>query len=83
MAFTATINSIAPADDGQGSIQFLVTVAFADSATGWSTSKTYSFPITITQAAAVAQITTDGTALKAKLATISNLASKVGAVITI
>lgn len=83
MAFQATINSITPSDNGAGGIQFLVTVTFADSATGWSTSKIYVFPITTTQASAVAQITSDGTAFKATLATISNLQSKVGTVITI
>jgi hypothetical protein len=80
---TATINSITPVDNGNGTIQYAVAVTFADSITGWSTQKTYLFPITETQAAAVATITADGNAYKATLATISNLQSKVGTVITI
>lgn len=85
MSFTATITSITPQDDGTGTgnILFYVTVAFADSTSGFVTAKTYSFPATTTQAAAVAQITTDGTAYKAKLAVLSTLAGKIGSVITI
>lgn len=83
MAFQATINTIAPSDDGQGGIQFLVGVTFSDSVTNWSTTKTYSFPPATTQAAAQAQITADGNLYKSKLATLSNLTAKVGTVITI
>lgn len=85
MAFTATINSITPQDDGfgTGKLQFVVGVTFADSASGFTTSKTYSFPPGTGQAAAVAAITADGTAYKANLAAVSNLQSKVGTIITI
>jgi hypothetical protein len=83
MAFTATINAITPSDNGSGGIQFTVQVTFADSVSGWSTTKIYAFPITTTQTAAVNQITADGTAYKATLGTISTLQSKVGTVITI
>lgn len=83
MAFTATINAITPSGDGQGDIQFSVAVTFADSASGLSFARTYVFPVTTTQAAAVAQITADGTAYKTKLTTISNLQSKVGTVLTL
>jgi hypothetical protein len=85
MSFTATINSIAPQDDGSGlgELVFIVAVTFADSASGFTTNKTYSFPKTITQPAAVAQITADGLAFKTHLGAVSNLATKVGSVITI
>lgn len=83
MAFTANINSITPGDNGQGGVQFLVAVAFADSTSGFVMTKTYAFPANSTQAAAVAQITTDGQAYKSALATLSNLQAKVGTIITI
>lgn len=83
MAFTATITNIAPADDGNGNIQFLVTVNFADSASGWANCRVYAFPINTSQAIAVAKITNDGTGYKSSLAAISNLSSKIGTVITI
>lgn len=88
MAFTATISSITPQQDNSGTngainISYLVAVNFADSASGFTSSKTYSFPVNTTQAAAVAQITADGTAMKSALATAGTLQSKVGSVITI
>lgn len=85
MAFTAKIDSITPNDDGTGAagINFIVGVTFADSVSGFTSTKTYSFPSTTTQAAAVAQITADGNSYKSKLATLSNLQGKVGSVITI
>lgn len=78
MAFTATIASINFQDDN-----FHVVVNFNDSVTSWSASKTYTFPTGTTQAVAVAQITTDGTAYKAALTANNALQSKVGQVITI
>lgn len=85
MAFLATINTITAADDGSGApgINFIVAVTFADSVSGFTTTKTYSFPSNTTQAAAVATITADGTSYKTKIATLSNLAGKVGSVIVI
>lgn len=80
---TATINEIiAQCLDGS-TISFLVTVTFADATTGFSLTKTYSFPINTTQSSAVATITADGNNYKSALATISTLASKVGTVINI
>lgn len=78
MAFTATINSINFQND-----QFNVAVTFNDSATSWTSNKTYSFPSTETQAQAVAQITADGNAYKANLVTLNGLQTKVGTIITI
>lgn len=78
MAFTATISSINFQND-----VFNVVVAFNDSATGWTASKTYNFPVGTTQAIAVAQITVDGNAYKAALVANTALQSKVGFVITI
>lgn len=78
MAFTASINSINLQND-----QWTVTVLFGDSATGWSSSKTYTFPSATTQTQAMAAITVDGTAYKASLAQLSALQGKVGTVITI
>jgi uncharacterized protein (DUF2141 family) len=78
MAFTATINSVNFQND-----QWQVAVTFNDSASGWTSSKTYQFPSNETQAQAVAVITADGTAYKANLATLTALQSKVGSVITI
>lgn len=83
MAFTAMISSINPTTDGNSGVAFRVSVAFADSASGFSVCKDYIFPIGTTQASATSTITTDGNALKSGLASISNLASKVGTVITI
>lgn len=80
---TATINTVTPRGDGQGNIQFIVDVTFSDATTSFSLTKQYSFPTSTTQAAVVATITADGNVYKTALATISNLASKVGAVITI
>lgn len=83
MAFTAKIDNILPSPDGSGGIQYSVAVTFADSATGFTASKPYNFPLTTTQAEAVAAITADGQLLKAQLAGIGTLANKIGAVITI
>lgn len=85
MSFTVTITSIIPSDDGSGSagINFTVGVTFADSATSFTCTKTYSFPSTTSQAVAVAAITADGNSYKTKLASVSNLVQKVGTVITI
>lgn len=84
MAFTATLSTITPQADGTGvGINWLVTVTFADSATGFSSIKTYSFPMGTTQAAAQAAITADGNNLKGALASASTLASKVGTILTI
>ena len=78
MAFTATINSINFQDD-----QWSVGVTFNDSVSGWTANKTYSFPVTETQANAVAQITADGTNYKNNLTALTTLQSKVGTVLTI
>lgn len=85
MAFTATITTITPQDDGSGTgtLTFLVAVTFADSVSGFTATKTYAFPSITTQAVAVAQITADGTAYKTHLAAVSNLQQKVGSIITI
>lgn len=78
MAFTATINSINFQND-----QFNIAVTFNDSATAWTSTKTYNFPSTETQSAATATITADGNAYKANLAALNALQTKVGTVITI
>lgn len=85
MAFTATLTSITPQDDGTNSatIIFLASVTFSDSATGFIATKTYSFPSNVNQATAVAAITADGNLYKAELATLSNLQTRVGTVLTI
>jgi len=83
MAFTATINSITPSSDGGNGVVWLTAVAFADSASGFTSTKTYAFPMGTTQASAVATITADGNALKTALAAASTLQSKVGSVITV
>lgn len=84
MAFTATINSITPSPDGTGiGVNWLVEVDFKDSATGFVSTKTYSFLMGTTQASAVSTITADGNSLKSALGTASTLASKVGSVLTI
>lgn len=83
MAFTATIANIVPQFDGNTGVGYLATVNFADSASGFTTTKTYSFPINTTQASAVATITNDGTAMKAALASAGTLTGKIGSVIPI
>jgi hypothetical protein len=84
MAFSATINSIIPTPDSTGiNLTYAVQVTFLDDVSGFTSNKLYSFPLNSTQAAAVAQITKDGTALKTALASIGNLSAKVGSVITI
>lgn len=83
MAFTATINSITPQSNDGTTVSYLTAVTFADSASGFTANKTYSFPVNTTQASAVSTITTDGTVMKAALATAGTLQSKVGSVITI
>lgn len=85
MAFTATIDSIIPQDDGSGQagVNFFVAVTFRDSVSLFITVKNYVFPATTSQATAVAQITSDGNSYKTKIATISNLQAKIGTVLTI
>lgn len=84
MAFTATIQSITPSPDGSGNgINLNVCVVFADSVTGFTQTKSYTFPLSTTQATAVATITADGQTMKTALATIGNLQAKVGSIITI
>lgn len=88
MPFTATIASITPQQDNSGTagainISYFVTVNFADSASGFTSTKTYSFPVITTQAAAVAQITADGNTMKTALATAGTLQAKVGSIIII
>jgi len=84
MAFTATIASITPVGDGTGvGVVYQTVVNFADSASSFASTKTYSFPVNTTQAAAVATITADGTAMKAAISTAGNLQGKIGSVITI
>lgn len=80
---TATIVSIQPQCSDGSTVSFLVTVTFADATTGFTTTKTYNFAIGTSQVSAVATITADGNSFKSALATISNLQSKVGAVINI
>jgi hypothetical protein len=84
MAFTATIASIIPVGDGTGSgVVYQTVVNFADSASSFLATKTYNFPVTTTQAAAVAAITADGTAMKATIASAGTLQAKIGSVIVI
>ena len=84
MAFTATIASITPVGDGSGTgVVYQTVVNFTDSASGFSSTKTYNFPVTTTQAAAVAAITADGTTMKSAIASAGTLQNKVGSVITI
>ena len=78
MAFTATIQGIQFQND-----QFMVSVVFNDSVSGWASTKTYNFLPTATQAEAVARITADGTNYKADLVKNASLQSKVGTIITI
>lgn len=82
--FTATIQSINPQPDPVGNgLLYQVTVNFADSGSGFTQGKQYSFPLNTTQATAVTQITADGNTLKTALATAGTLQSKVGTVIVI
>jgi hypothetical protein len=84
MAFTCTITAITPTPDSTGiNLTYKVDVTFLDDVTGYTSNKSYNFPLNSTQANAVNQITKDGTALKTALATVGNLSSKVGTVITI
>jgi hypothetical protein len=80
MAFTATINSINLQNDS-----FVIDVVFNDSATGYTSTKTYTIPNdgTVTQSSMVAKITADGTAIKNNLTALNNIQSKVNSVITI
>jgi hypothetical protein len=82
MAFQATIVSIAPVPVDTG-VAYQVTVTFADSISGFTSTKTYNFPVNTTQAAAVAAITADGQSMKTAIAGAGNLQAKVGSVITI
>ena len=84
MAFTATINSIAPSADSTGiGIVWAVSVTFTDSASGFTSTKFYNFTPTTTISQARTSIIADGTALKAALATAGSLQANVGAVLTI
>jgi len=83
MAFQALINSITPSDNGQGGVQLITVVTFSDSVTSFTAVKTYAFPVTTTQASAVATITADGNVYKTTLASIGTLQAKVGSVIVI
>lgn len=84
MPFTAQIASINPQPDGTGTgVAYQVTINFADSVSGFTSTKTYNFPVNTTQAAAVAQITADGQSMKTAIAGAGNLQAKVGSVITI
>jgi hypothetical protein len=78
MAFTATIDSINFDND-----MYVVSTTFADSATGFSSRKTYNFPVGTTRTAAVNQITSDGTAIKGRLTALNTLRADVGTVIEI
>ena len=84
MPFTATINSITPNPDGTGSgVNMLVEVTFADSASGFTFVKTYTFPPNETVAAGKVVIQADGEAMKTQIGQIGALQSAVGAVITL
>lgn len=83
MAFTAKIISIVPANDGNNGVAYQTQVDFADSASGFSATKIYLFPVNTTQASAVTTITNDGTVMKTALAGAGTLTSKIGSVITI
>ena len=80
--FSATIQSIIPLPVDSG-VAYQVTVNFADSVSGFTSTKTYNFPVNTTQAAAVAQITADGQSMKTAIAGAGNLQGKIGSVITI
>jgi hypothetical protein len=83
MAFTATVQSISPQSDGNGGVVYQTVVLFADSASGFSCTKTYNFAMNTSQASAVSAITADGLVMKSTIATASTLQQKVGSVITI
>lgn len=84
MAFTATIVSITPVGDGSGlGITYQTVVNFADSVSGFVSTKVYNFPVNTTQAAAVATITSDGTPMKTAIAGAGSLQQKIGSVIII
>jgi hypothetical protein len=80
MAFTATVSSINLQNDN-----FIIDVVFNDSATGYTSTKTYTISNSgsVTQASVVATITADGQAIKSNLTTLNQIQSRVGAVITI
>jgi hypothetical protein len=80
MAFTATINSINLQNDS-----FVIDVVFNDSASGYTSTKTYTVinDGTVTQANLVSRITADGTAIKNNLTALNQIQSKVGVSITI
>jgi len=84
MAFKATLTNITPQSDGTGiGVIEQVTVMFTDDATGFTSTKMYNFPVDTTIASARNTIQADGSAIKAALATIGNLQSLIGTVITI
>lgn len=80
MAFTATVSSINLQND-----QFIINIAFNDSATGYTSTKTYTLPNdgSVTQTSVVAKVTADGTIIKNNLTALNQIQSKVGTVITI
>jgi hypothetical protein len=80
MAFTATVQSINLQND-----QFLIAVLFNDSATGYTSTKTYTFANdgTTTQTSVVNKVTTDGAVMKANLTVLNQIQSKVGTIIVI
>lgn len=84
MAFTATIVSITPigSENGTGVI-YQTVVNFADSVSGFATTKTYNFSVATTQTTAVNIITADGTLMKAAIAGAGTLQQKIGSVLTI
>lgn len=80
MAFTASVSSVNLQGDN-----FIIVVVFNDSATGFTSNKTYTFAndTSFTQSVLSTQVTADGTALKSSLTRLNALQARVGTVITI
>ncbi len=80
MSFTATLQSVNLQGDN-----FVMQVLFSDSATGYSTTKTYNIPndSTVTKAALQARVTADGTDIKNNLTKLNQIQTLVGNSITI
>lgn len=79
----ATIESITLSPDGTGSgINYQCNVLFSDVTTGYTQTKIYSFPASATILADKAVIQADLNAIKTAVASVANLQSLVGSVLT-
>lgn len=83
MSTTATINSITLNLDNAGNPYYDVNVTFADSGTGFTSTKDYSFLTSITILEVKTQIQQDGAMLKTACAASTALQSSVGTVIAL